>query len=94
VCGCDERLKTKTEGSTRHGSVTTSERILTHLDFRWTENKSMKGCLFPPEGENRVKMSLQTNSECRSDERLKTKVEESTRLSDTGLFGELEHLKI
>jgi hypothetical protein len=33
-------------------------------------------------------------SECRYDERLKTKVEESTRLSDTGLFGELEHLKI
>jgi hypothetical protein len=28
------------------------------------------------------------------DERLKTKVEESTLLSDTGGFGELEHLKI
>ena len=27
-------------------------------------------------------------------ERLKTKVEESTLLSDTGVFGELEHLKI
>jgi hypothetical protein len=34
------------------------------------------------------------NSECRVDARLKTKVEESTRLSDTRLFGELEHLKI
>jgi hypothetical protein len=33
-------------------------------------------------------------SECRCDERLKTQPEESTRLSDTGLFGELEHLKI
>jgi hypothetical protein len=32
--------------------------------------------------------------ECRSDERLKTKVEESTRLTYTGLIGELEHLKI
>jgi hypothetical protein len=32
--------------------------------------------------------------ECRYDERLKTKVEESTHLSYTGLFGELEHLKI
>ena len=32
--------------------------------------------------------------ECRCDERLKTKAEESTRLSDTGLLGELEHLKI
>ncbi len=33
-------------------------------------------------------------SECRCDERLQTKDEESTRPSDTGLFGELEHLKI
>ena len=33
-------------------------------------------------------------SECRCDERLKTKAEESTRLSDTGLFGQLEQLKI
>ena len=32
--------------------------------------------------------------ECRCDERLKTKVEESTYLSYTGLLGELEHLKI
>jgi hypothetical protein len=31
--------------------------------------------------------------ECRCDERLKTKVEKSTRLPYTGLFGELEHLK-
>ena len=28
------------------------------------------------------------------EERLKTKAEESTRLAYTGLFGELEHLKI
>jgi hypothetical protein len=33
-------------------------------------------------------------NECRSDERLKTKTKESTRLVYTGLFGELEHLKI
>ena len=32
--------------------------------------------------------------ECRCDERLNTKVEESIRLSNTGLLGELEHLKI
>jgi hypothetical protein len=31
---------------------------------------------------------------CRCDERLKTKAEESTSLPYTGLFGELEHLKI
>jgi hypothetical protein len=32
--------------------------------------------------------------ECQCDERLNTKVEESTRLTHTGLIGELEHLKI
>jgi hypothetical protein len=32
--------------------------------------------------------------ECPCDERLKTKSEKSTHLSYTGLFGELEHLKI
>jgi hypothetical protein len=32
--------------------------------------------------------------EYRSDERLKTRTEESTRLVDTGLVVELEHLKI
>jgi hypothetical protein len=32
--------------------------------------------------------------ECRFDERLKTKAEESTRLVYTGFLGELEHLKI
>jgi hypothetical protein len=31
--------------------------------------------------------------ECRYDERLKTKDEESTRLAYIGLIGELEHLK-
>jgi hypothetical protein len=39
-------------------------------------------------------LKIKPISECRSDERLRTKVEESTLLSDTGLFGELEHLKI
>jgi hypothetical protein len=32
--------------------------------------------------------------EYRCDERLKTKTEESTRLADTGLVVEMEHLKI
>ena len=32
--------------------------------------------------------------ECWCDERLKTKAEESTRLTYTGLLGELEHLTI
>ncbi len=33
-------------------------------------------------------------NECRCDERLKSKTEESTRLTYTVLFGELEHLQI
>jgi hypothetical protein len=43
-----------------------------------------------------IKRELQIKpiSECRCDERLKTKTEEFTLLSDTGLLGELEHLKI
>ncbi len=42
-----------------------------------------------------MKRDLQTRPiyECRCDERLKTKVEESTCLTYTGLLGELEHLK-
>ena len=43
-----------------------------------------------------IKRELQTRPiyECRSDERLKTQAEESTRLVYTGFLGELEHLKI
>jgi hypothetical protein len=41
-----------------------------------------------------IKRELKTKTvkECRDDERLKTKSEESTRLLYTGLLGELEHL--
>ena len=43
----------------------------------------------------RVSPSVQVEIfECRCDERLKTEVEESTRLVYTGLIGELEHLKV
>ena len=43
-----------------------------------------------------IKRELKTRPiyECRCDERLKTKAEESTRLTYTGLLGEPEHLKI
>ncbi len=43
-----------------------------------------------------MKRELKTRPmyECRCDERLKTKAEESTRLAYTALLGELEHLKI
>jgi hypothetical protein len=42
-----------------------------------------------------IKRELKTKPiyECRYDERLKTRVEESTRLTCTQLVGELEHLK-
>ncbi len=39
-------------------------------------------------------LKIKPISECRCDERLKTKSEESTRLGYTGLLGELEYLKI
>ncbi len=39
-------------------------------------------------------LKIKPISEYRCDERQKTKVEESTLLSDTGLFGEQEHPKI
>ena len=43
-----------------------------------------------------LKRELKTKplNECRCDERLKTRVEESTRLRCPGLVEELEHLKI
>jgi hypothetical protein len=43
-----------------------------------------------------MKRELKTTPiyECRCDERLKIKTEESTRLAYTGFLGELEHLKI
>ncbi len=41
---------------------------------------------------NRV-LNTRPINECRCDERLKTKVEESTHLTHTRLIGELEHLK-
>ena len=43
-----------------------------------------------------IKWDLKTRPiyECRCDERLETKTEESTRLVYTGLLGKLEHLKI
>jgi hypothetical protein len=39
-------------------------------------------------------MKTRPTNECRCDERLKTKAEESTHLTYTGLHGELEHLNI
>ena len=49
-----------------------------------------------PKDHQSIKRELKTKPiyECRCNERLKTKVEESTHLAYTGLLVELEHLKI
>jgi hypothetical protein len=51
--------------------------------FSFVYYESMKG-----------ELKLKPSYECRCDERLKTKDEESTRLTYTGLLRKLEHLKI
>jgi hypothetical protein len=45
-------------------------------------------------GSGKDKTYVMDIHECRCDERLKPKGKESTRLTYTGLLGELEHLKI
>ncbi len=55
-------------------------------------NPSQRKCVY----NESIKRELKSRPicECRCDERLKTKTEESTRLPYTGSLGELEHLKI
>ncbi len=55
-----------------------------------------RGCLLGYVYYESRKRELKTKPiyECRCDERLKTKTEKSTRLTYTGLYEELEHLKI
>jgi hypothetical protein len=65
------------------------------FEFRQCLYSSYRTHVLPVYYESR-KRDLKTRPiyECRSDERLKTKSEKSTRLTYTGLLGELEHLKI
>jgi hypothetical protein len=65
------------------------------LSGYWKKNLWRTGVTFVVYYES-IKRELKTRPiyECRCDERLKTKGEESTRLAYTGLIGELEHLKI
>jgi hypothetical protein len=51
-------------------------------------------CNFVHYGSIKRELKIRLIYECRCDERLKTKVEEFTRLTYTGLLGGLEHLKI
>jgi hypothetical protein len=71
-------LKAKPEGSTSLVCV----------------SESKKECLLVYYETIKWELKIKHNSECRCNERLKTKDEESTILSDTGLYGELEHLKV
>ena len=54
----------------------------------------MKNLIFVYYETRKRELNIRLMFECRCDERLKGKVEESTRLASTGLDGELEHLKI
>jgi hypothetical protein len=84
-CRCDGRLRVQTEGSTR----------LVYTGFYYCcfflIDKGFETVYYES-----IKRELKTRPiyECRCDERLKTKAEESTLLTYTGLRGELEHLKI
>ena len=51
-------------------------------------------CCFVYYESRKREVKKRRKNEYRSDERLKTKPEESTRLTYTGLYEELEHLKI
>ena len=69
-------------------------------------DRSSRQCVIPPDNGNfssfpdvyyeSLKREVKTKpiNECRCDERLKTRVEESTRLTCPRLVVELEHLKI
>jgi hypothetical protein len=78
-CRCDERLKTKSEKSTRLGY---SGYIGNEAENFFVYYESIKR-----------ELKRRLIYEYRCDERLKTKNEESTGLGDTGLVVELEHLK-
>ena len=82
VCRCDERLKTKTEG-TIHLTYTGLCGGLEHLKNFILYYESIKR-----------EVKRRPINECRCDERLKTKTEESTHLTCTGLLGELKNGKI
>jgi hypothetical protein len=87
-CRCDERLKTKAEGSTRlaysgiigglyHLKIETRLMSIT-VDYESIKRDPQRIPIY----------------ECRCDERLQTEAEGSTTLTYTGLCGGLEHLKI
>jgi hypothetical protein len=83
-CRYDERLKTKTDGSTR----------LTYTGLRcWLDPNDELHMIVYHESIKR-ELKIKPIYECRCDERLQTKTKRFTLLSYTGLVVELEHLKI
>jgi hypothetical protein len=77
-CRCDERLKAKVEGSTQLTYNNNTHKEVCLLLINKTRDKEKNDILVSV----RWKFFF-----------FKTKNEESTRLSDTGLVVELEHLK-
>ncbi len=72
-------------------------RMLPTLDLSCEEKRTRCGvllCLLVDYESRKRELQTRPTYECRSNERLKTKSEKSTRLVYTGLIGELEHLKI
>jgi hypothetical protein len=108
LTSCENR-KTKSLSLTTTENVTSSKfgekgiqrlMVMEHHNFLSCPQSSL--CFFTPPHNpfkiyyESIKRELKRRpiSECRCDERLKTKVEEFTRLTCTGLLGGLEHLKI
>jgi hypothetical protein len=82
-CRCDEKLKAKTDGSTRLTYTGDTLGVVGNSLYEYVYYESMKR-----------ELKTRPLYECRYDERLKAKAEESTRLAYTMLLGELEYLKI
>ncbi len=92
MCRYNERLNNKTKGSNVSVRRVTSRVGGGVYDSRWRHTHGPKFDVYYDTIKRELK--IKPISECRFDERLKTNTEESTLLSDTGLFGKLEHLKI
>ena len=68
-------------------------RVLPTFGFSYEENAALDSTQLYYESMKR-EVKTRPMYDCRCDERLKTKAEESTCLVYTGLLGELEHLQI
>ena len=89
----DTELHTRLTSTGFHGELEHLKIKTRLIDERFPSVMDECGSLFYYESRKReIKTRLTYEDRC--DERLNTKDEESTRLGDTGLLVELEHLKI